>query len=416
MHQRFERGAGRLLAGRTAMLLALVAVALFALPAISSADTVLPGATVLVCQVTGSVAAPTYAAVNVSVDQVAAYLNQYPGSFAGSCPSPPSTPPAGGGAPSAAVLVCQVTGNASLPFTQVSVAVDQLAAYLNQNPGAFAGSCPPPAGGGATGGSGVPSAAVSVCKVTGTVGALSLVQVSVSVDQVAAFLNQHPGSFVGGCALSGTGSNGGNGAGGLNGGLTVCHVTASAATPFAQANVAVDDLAAYLNRHPGSFVGTCPRPGDPNGTPGSLPSGFVTICRVTGNATSPYATVTVALRQLAVYLTQAGTIAPAPSAGCPTAASSSGNPGDTGGGPGATPSTTTAGTGSTVVVQTTPNTVVTAKGAGVKAATKSNRKGRAVIKIKPKHAGIVTVKAGGGKIVRRIGVLSKHTRGIALTG
>ncbi len=105
-----------------------------------------PGASVTVCQVTGSASAPNFLQVEVSVDQLAAYLNQFPGSFAGPCPAPGAgnggNPPLNG-----AVTVCRVSGSASAPvLSEVLVAANQVAVYLNQNPGSFVGTCPPTAG------------------------------------------------------------------------------------------------------------------------------------------------------------------------------------------------------------------------------------------------------------------------------
>ena len=103
-----------------------------------------------------------------------------------------------------------------------------------------------------------------------------------------------------------------------------------------------------------------------------------------------------------------GTVVPAPASGCPRARTT---PGDGGG-----PSTTPPGQTTTVVVQTTPNTVVTATGAGVKASAKSNKQGKAKVKITPKRKGIVTVRADGGRVVKRIGVASPSRSGANLTG
>ncbi len=339
---------------RVVMLVALLA-AILALPATSSADLV-PGASVTVCQVTGGASAPNYAQVAVAVDQVAAYLNQFPGSFVGTCPS--SSPPSSGGGsgtPNAAVTVCHVTGNATTPYTEVTIAADQVAAYLNQNAGSFVGACPNSgsSSGSGSGGTPVPNGSLAVCKVTGSASALNYAQVVVTVDQ----------------------------------------------------------LAAYLNRNAG-FVGACPSAGDPNGNPGALPTGFVTICKVTGNASTPYTALTVAADRVGAYLNQAGTIAPAPAGGCPTSVPV-GAGSET---PGSTPSTVTSGSSTTVAVNTTPNTVVTATGAGVNAKTKSDTKGRAVVKIKPKRRGIVTIRGAGGKVIKRVGVAGARTSGKSLTG
>jgi hypothetical protein len=319
-------------------------VAGLALPSSSRAQ--LPGAFVSVCQVTGSVSAPNFAQVNVAVDQLAAYLNQFPSSFVGTCPS------SGGstGQPSGAVTVCRATGNASSPYAQVSVAADQVATYLNQNPGSFVGTCPASSGSGGSSGGTLP-----------------------------------------------------------NGSVTVCSVRGSASAPtYAQANVAIDQLAAYLNRTPG-FVGTCPSAGDPNGNPGPVPTGYATICRLTGNASSPYATLTVPATGLKAYLDRAGTILVAPSGGCPTALPA-------GSDNSVPPSSTSAGSTSTVPVDTTPNTVVTATGAGVHSSGKSDANGHAKITIKPKRRGIVTIRGAGGRVIKKIGVSARRQSGASLTG
>jgi len=290
-----------------------------------------------------------------------------------------------------------------------------VAVYLNQNPGSFAGSCPAatPGGNSSTGGTRPVNAAVTVCNVTGSANAPRVAQVSLAVDRVAAYLNQNPGSFVGACPgdrTTVTQSPGrilGIPAGAA---LSICSVTGKAGVlRFAQVNVAIDRVAAFLNQNPGSFVGLCPGAGDPNGTLGNEPLGYVTICRVTGNVANPLAPVTVRVDQLEAYLAQAGTIMPAPTAGCP-------RPADAGGGTTEPPSTTPTSTTSTVTVQTTPNTVVTARGAGVNESTRSNRSGKARLKITPKKAGIVTVRASSGRVVRRIGVANAVRSGGNLTG
>lgn len=375
-----------------------------------------PGASVTVCQVTGSASAPNFLEVQVSVDQVAAYLNQFPGSFVGSCPAPGGN---GGNPPlNGAVTVCRVSGSASAPIlSEVLVAVDQVAVYLNQNPGSFVGACPATSGGGnaggSNGGSGPLNAVVTVCRVTGNVNAPDIVQLTLNVDQVVAFLNQNPGSFIGTCP--GQGGSVTQGPGRILGiplgaALTICQVTTNATVlRYVQVNVAIDRVAAYLNQHPGSFVGLCPSSGDPNGTLGNEPLAYVTICRVTGDVRNPLAPITIRVNELEAYLTQAGTIVPAPTGGCP-------RPDTTPGGGDGGPTTTTPGQTTTVVVQTTPNTVVTASGAGVKTATKSNKQGKAKVKLKPKKAGIVTIRAAGNRPVKRIGVVSRTRSGANLTG
>ncbi|MBA2643542.1 MAG: hypothetical protein H0U82_11545 [Actinobacteria bacterium] len=410
----------RLLPLGTVLVLALVGLFVLAVPT-SSGQVLppLPTASVTICQVTGSASAPNFLEVQVTVDQIAAYLNQYPGSFLGSCPAPGGGPSGGGGNPplNGAVTVCRVSGSASAPIlSEVLVAVDQVAVFLNQNPGSFVGACPASSGGGnaggSTGGSGPLNAVVTVCRVTGAVNAPDIVQLTLNVDQVVAFLNQNPGSFIGTCP--GQGGTVTQGPGRILGiplgaALTICQVTASAkALRFLQVNVAIDRVAAFLNQNPGSFVGLCPSSGDPNGTIGHEPLGYVTICRVTGNVDSPLAAITLRLEQLRAYLARAGTVVPGPTGGCPA-------PRRDGGGQGP-PATTQPGRASTVVVQTTPNTVVTAIGAGVNTSTKSNTKGTAKVKVKPKRKGIIVVRADGGRVVQRVGVVAPSRSGGNLTG
>jgi len=408
----------------TGLVLALVSVFVLALPGTSSGQ--LPGATVTVCQVTGSASAPNFLEVQVSVDQVAAYLNQHLGSFVGACPASGGGGTGGSGNPplNAAVTVCRVSGSASAPIlSEVLVAVDEVAVFLNQNPGSFVGACPASSGGGnaggSTGGSGPLNAVVTVCRVTGNVNAPDIVQLTLKVDQVVAFLNQNPGSFIGTCP--GQGGTVTQGPGRILGiplgaALTICQVTTNAKVlRFLQVNVVIDRVAAFLNQNPGSFVGLCPSSGDPNGTLGNEPLAYVTICRVTGDVDNPLAPVTIRLNQLNAYLTQAGTIVPAPTGGCPAPGTTSGGGGGGGGGA-AEPSTTSPGQTTTVVVQTTPNTVVTATGAGVKTSTKSNKQGKATLKLKPKKKGIVTIRGAGNRPVKRIGVASSSRSGANLTG
>lgn len=171
----------------------------------------------------------------------------------------------------------------------------------------------------------------------------------------------------------------------------------------------IDRVAAFLNQNPGSFVGLCPSSSDPNGTLGNEPLGYVTICRVTGDVDNPLAAITIRLQELNVYLTRAGTVVPGPTGGCPRVNTVPGG----GSGP---PSTTAPGKTTTVGVQTTPNTVVTATGAGVKASAKSNKKGKAELKVKAKRAGMITVRGEGGRVVKRIGVVSTKRSGANLTG
>jgi len=401
----------------TALVLALAGATVLLLPVTASGQ-IGPGASVTVCQVTGSAGAPNFAQVEVSVDSLAAYLNQFPGSFVGSCPA--SGGGNGGNPPlNAAVTICRVSGEARAPvLTEVLVAADQVAVYLNQNPGSFAGSCPAatPGGNSSTGGTSPVNAAVTVCNVTGSANAPRVAQVSLAVDRVAAYLNQNPGSFVGACpgdrttVTQGPGRILGIPAGAA---LSICSVTGKAGVlRFAQVNVAIDRVAAFLNQNPGSFVGLCPGAGDPNGTLGNEPLGYVTICRITGNVANPLAPVTVRVDQLEAYLAQAGTIMPAPTAGCPRAGTGGGG----GGGGNQPPTTTPPGSTTSVSVSTTPNTVVTARGAGVDQAARSNKAGKARLKITPKKAGIVTVRATAGRVVKRIGVAKPTRSGLNLTG
>jgi hypothetical protein len=407
----------RLLPLCTGLVLALAGLLALAVP--TSSGQVLrpipgaPSASVTVCQVTGSASAPSFLAVQVSVDQVAAYLDRYPGSFVGSCPSSGSG--ADAGAPlTGAVTVCRVSGGASAPvLSEVLVAVDQVAAFLSQNPGSFVGACPtsrPGGNAGVSSGSGPLTAVVTVCRVTGDVDAPHVAQLTVTVDRVAAFLNRNPGSFIGTCPGQGgsvTQSPGrilGVPAGAA---LTICRVTArGSALRFTQVNVAIDRVAAFLNQNSGSFVGLCPSSDDANGTVGNEPLGYVTVCRVTGDADNPLAPATVRLDQLRVYLTRPGTVVPAEAAGCSRATPGADAP----------PSTTTPGKTTTVVVNTTPNTVVTASGAGVQKSTKSDKNGKAKLKVTPKRRGVITVRAAGGKAVKHIGVAGVMQSGKNLTG
>jgi hypothetical protein len=405
--------------GVMAVMLAALGLSVLALPASSRAD--LPGASVTVCQVTGSASAPNYAQVQVRVDQVAAYLNEFPGSFVGSCPSS-----GGGGSttPVATVDVCQVTVAGGVTnYAQVQVAIDQLQAFLNQHPGSFQGTCPTGSGdtggtGGGTGGVVPVNGSVTVCRVTGSVSAPDYALATVAVNDLAAYLNRNPGSFVGSCPTSG--SPAGSPGSLPNGFVTICSLTGSLSAPrYAQLTVAVTDLQAALNRRPGSFVGACPTAGDLNGNPGPVPSGFATICRLTGNATTPYTTLTVAVSQLGAYLNQAGNILAAPNGGCPTAVPGSGGTVTGGSGPGSqpgnSPGSSSPGSSSTIDVQTTPNTVVTSSGAGTNGHTKSNAQGKARVRVKPKKKGIITIRGAGGKIIKRIGVTGRQS-GAQLTG
>jgi hypothetical protein len=403
-----------------ALLLAALGLAGLALPSASRAD--LPGGSVSVCQVTGSASVPNYAQVTVGVAELAAYLNQFPGSFVGGCPSGGGGGGGGVVPPIATVGVCQITiAGAVTNFAQVNVAIDQLNAFLSQYPGSFQGACPAAGtGGGGAGGTGgvLPNGSLTVCRITGTASVPGFAQVAVAVDQLAAYLNANQGSFVGTCPGNGAPA----GTPGLlpNGFVTICHVSGSlSALSFAQLTVAMTDLQAALNRSPGSFVGGCPTAGDPNGNPGVVPSGFVTICKLTGNAATPYSTLTILISQLGVYLNQAGNIVALPTGGCPSEPSGSGGTVTGGSGPGSSggngPAGSSPGTPSTIVVHTTPNTVVTASGAGVNTKTKSDASGRSTVKVKPTKRGIVTIRGASGKVIKRIGVSGRQS-GAQLTG
>ncbi|HEV2590292.1 MAG TPA: hypothetical protein VGU02_00235 [Gaiellaceae bacterium] len=396
--------------------LAALGVAVLALPASSRAG--LPSAAVTVCQVTGSASAPNYAQVQVRADQVAAYLNEFPGSFVGSCPSS-----GGGGStpPVATVDVCQVTVVGGVThYAEVQVALDQLQAFLNQHAGSFQGACPTGGGGsgGTQGGTGPVNGAVTVCRVTGSASVPNYALAKVAVKDLAAYLNQNPGSFVGSCPAAG--SPAGSPGPLPNGFVTLCSLTGSLSAPrYAQLTVALSDLQAALNRRPGSYVGACPTAGDVNGNPGPVPSGFATICRLTGNAKTPYATLTVAVSQLGAYLNQAGNILAAPNGGCPTALPGGGGTVTGGSGPGSqpgnSPGSSSPGSPSTIDVQTAPHTVVTSSGAGTKGRTTSDAHGKAKVKVKPRKKGIITLRGAGGKIIKRIGVTGAQS-GSQLTG
>ena len=397
--------------------LLLVVCALFFLVRPAASPGQVPSASVTVCKVQGSAAVPDFAQVTVSVDQVAAYLNQHPGSFVGSCPasdgggSGQQAPPLTG-----AVTVCRVSGTASAPIlSQVVVGADQIAAYLNENRGSFAGPCPVSAGGGNAGGSdgtGPLNAVVTVCRVTGDVRAPGLAQLNLALDEVAAFLNQNERSFVGACpGRGGTVTQGPGRILGIPAGaaLSICRVVAGGEIlRFLQVNVEIERVAAFLNQNPGSFVGLCPSAGDPNGTIGNEPLGYVTICRVTGDATSPLIALTLRANEVAAYLGRPGTVLAPSNAGCPRMAPGGGDP--------TPPSTTSTGESSTVTVRTTPNTVVTARGAGVNQSTRSDSKGRAKVRVKPSRPGIVTIRATSGRVAKRIGVAAARQSGGNLTG
>lgn len=373
-----------------------------------------PSGSVTVCKVSGSASAPDLAEVSVSVDQLASYLNQNAGSFVGSCAASP-----GGSADSSTPLsgtatVCRVSGSADAPIlSEVTLAADQTALYLSQNPGSFAGTCPPPSGGNATassGSAGPVSAVVTVCRVTGNADGPGVAQLNLAVNDVAAFVDRNPGSFIGTCP--GAGATATSGPGRIlgipvGGALSICRVTADGKVlDFAQVNVAIDQVAVYLDQSPGSFVGLCPSSADPNGTIGDPPLGYVTVCRVTGDAGTPLAPVTVRRDGLRAYLTRAGTVLDPSSSGC---ASSSRRPAEP-------PATVPVGQSSTVVVNTTPNTVVTATGAGVKQTTKSKKSGRATLRVRPKRQGKISIRGANGRVVKTLGAASTRRSGGALTG
>ena len=134
----------------------------------------------------------------------------------------------------------------------------------------------------------------------------------------------------------------------------------------------------------------------------------MTICRVTGAATSPLVAVTLRANEVAAYLGRPGTVLLPTNAGCPREAP--------GGGDATPPATTSPGESSTVTVTTTPNTVVTARGAGVNESTRSDRQGRAKVRVKPSRPGIVTIRATSGRVAKRIGVAAARQSGANLTG
>ena len=344
------------------------------------------------------------------------------GSFVGSCPAAPNggsatTTPSSG--LSGAVTVCRVSGSASAPvLTEVLVGVDQVAAYLNQNPGSILGSCPAKAGGNATGQSGAPagpvSAVVTVCRVTGSVDAPVLAQLNLTVEEVAAFIARSPGSFIGTCP--GKGGSVTQGPGRILGipvgsALTICRVSSSGnVLQLVQENVAIERVAAFLRartRTPSS--GSAGPRATRTARIGDEPLGYVTICRVTGLAGTPLAAVTIRLDELEAYLARAGTVLSPGAAGCPRVTSQQDDPNHP-------PTEAPVGKPTTVVVHTTPNTVVTAKGAGVNQSTTSDKKGKAKLTVKPKRPGLVTVRSTAGRAAMTLGATSPKRSGGNLTG
>ena len=169
-----------------------------------------------------------------------------------------------------------------------------------------------------------------------------------------------------------------------------------------QVNVAIERVAAYLNQNPGSFVGLCPSSGIRTGRSGTSRS--ATSRSVASRVTcEPARAVTIRVDRGQAYLAQPGTIVARTTSGCPRRRTS---------GSATEPPATTPTATSTVTVQTTPNTVVTARGAGVTSRPRATgRAGRG--KVKPKKAGIVTIRATAGRVVKRIGVGA--TAGLAAT-
>jgi hypothetical protein len=178
------------------LILALVTVFVLALP-VASSGLDLPGASLTVCQVSGSASAPSFAQVQVPVDQLAAHLSQNQGSFVGACPASSGGGSGSGGGSDpplkSAATVCRVSGSSSAPvFSEVLVGADQVAVFLNQNPGSFSGGCPTTAGGGnaggSNGGSGTLTPVATVCRVSGSANAQDNAELTLDVDQVAAYL------------------------------------------------------------------------------------------------------------------------------------------------------------------------------------------------------------------------------------
>ena len=148
------------------------------------------------------------------------------------------------------------------------------------------------------------NAVVTVCRVTGNVQAPGLAQLNLAVDEVAAFLNQNERSFVGTCPGRGGTVTQGTRTDprdpGRRGALDLpSRRGCGDVLRFLQVNVEIERVVAFLNQNPGSFVGLCPSAGDPNGTIGNEPWGYVTICRVTGAATSPLVAVTLRANEVA---------------------------------------------------------------------------------------------------------------------
>lgn len=271
---------------------------------------------------------------------------------------------------SASVTICTVRAGASGAGSEIAVAADQVAAYLDQHPGASVGSCPSAPAGGAT-------------TTTGGSGSSPADTGGATVGSVASTAS---GTVAGSTGVSGTSvlSKAAQDVP-ASGVVTVCHVGASASTPAQEITVAVDKLDAFLNQHPGDFAGTCPgapaAPAAPAGGGGG--GGGAQVF----NAGTPAAATS-------------GAAVSRPAASAQSAA---------------TPSTIPAAGTTKLVVPAANGSRVTVTGAGASSAAMSGGSGQAVLRVTPKGPGILTVRVNG-KTVKRIGVLPARASGSALTG
>jgi hypothetical protein len=136
----------------------------------------------------------------------------------------------------------------------------------------------------------------------------------------------------------------------------------------------------------------------------------VQICHATGSDTNPYVLLTLPEEALNGHRKHAGDLIPAPVGGCPTSAEVQAQVEIA-----RAPLSVTAGQSLTVIVQSAPGSIVTASGAGVKAAAAVPAGGKVTLVLHPKTKGFVVVKGVRGPI-KKVGVLGVRSSGASLTG
>jgi hypothetical protein len=101
-----------------------------------------------------------------------------------------------------------------------------------------------------------------------------------------------------------------------DGKLTICHATGNATTPYETLTLDFNGLIAHVD-HPNDLI-PAPAEGCPKAVVAGNNLGKLTICHATGSATNPYTEITVDFNGLRGHSTHTGDLIPAPAGGCPS--------------------------------------------------------------------------------------------------